>query len=283
MARRARRSRRTLTTVLVLVLISLTVITLDESGRTHHLTAGVKSVASDVFSPIRSGVDAIVDPIGNVFAGAVHYDSVVKENQLLRAQIARYRQQSNESAFERRQLADLQRLAAENDLPSLAQLPTVLAQETSASDSNFAATIDIDKGRDDGVDVGMPVVGAGGLVGQVTFAGHHTATVTLLTDGSSKVGVAFGPGNVSTGTVDGQGPGNSLSVQFVTPGTPLHRGESLYTNGLAGSEFPPGIPVASVTSAHTVSGASQESVQATPLADLGALAYVEVVQWSPAP
>ena len=75
----------------------------------------------------------------------------------------------------------------------------------------------IDKGRSDGVDVGMPVVGAGGLVGQVIQAFHHTAVVRLITDGQSKVGVTFGPstqcaGAPCTGIVDGQGPGNNLTA-----------------------------------------------------------------------
>ena len=58
--------------------------------------------------------------------------------------------------------------------------------------SNFTATITLDKGRADGVDVGYPVVGAGGLVGQVIQSFHHTSVVRLVTDGQSKVGVTFG-------------------------------------------------------------------------------------------
>jgi rod shape-determining protein MreC len=269
--------------VLILVLLSLTVITLDQSGRTHHLTSGIKSLATDIFSPIRSGVNSILDPIGNVLAGAVHYGSVVQENHELQLELGRLRLQDAASAYQVRQLAELQRLLAENRLPYLDQLPTVLAAETQIGDSNFAATINIDKGRDEGVDVGMPVVGAGGLVGQVTFAAHHAATVTLITDGSSKVGVTFGKGNAYTATLDGQGPTNALNADFVAPGTPVHRGERMFTNGLAGNDFPPGIPVGYVTAARTITGASQETVEVRPLANLDALAYVEVVQWSPSP
>lgn len=269
--------------MLILVLLSLSVITLDQSGRTHHITSGIKSLASDIFSPIRSGVNGILDPIGNVFAGAVHYDSVVKENHELQLTLGRIRLQDDARGFQLRQLTQLQRLLAENHLPYLQQLPTVLAEQTDAGSTNYAATIDIDKGRDDGVDVGMPVIGAGGLVGTVTFAAHHSATVTLVTDGSSKVGVSFGSGNAYTATLDGQGPGRSLNADFVAPGTPVRRGERMYTNDLAGNIFPGGIPVAYVTAVHTTPGASQETVEVQPLADLGALAYVEVVQWSPSP
>jgi hypothetical protein len=40
--------------------------------------------------------------------------------------------------------------------------------------------------------------------------------------------------------------------------------------------------VASVTSFHTPAGASQESIEVEPKADLSQLAYVDVVQWVPA-
>jgi hypothetical protein len=71
-----RRSRRTLTTLVVLVLLSVTIITLDASGKGHSLTSGIKSVATDVFSPFRSGFNDIIDPIGEFFAGAVHYGAL---------------------------------------------------------------------------------------------------------------------------------------------------------------------------------------------------------------
>ena len=67
------------------------------------------------------------------------------------------------------------------------------AQTIDEYSSNFTATITLDKGRADGVDVGYPVVGAGGLVGQVIQSFHHTCVVQLVTDGQSKVGVTFGP------------------------------------------------------------------------------------------
>ena len=274
-----RRSRRTLTTLVVLILVSVTVISIDESGRTHSVTSGVRSVANDIFSPLRAGVNDIVQPIGNFFAGAFHYGSLAQENQKLQATIGRLRQQVAERPFEERQLRELLAL---NHLPYLGGIPTVLAQTQIIDVSNFAATIQIDKGRSDGVGLGMPVVGAGGLVGQVVQANHTTATVRLLTDGQSKVGVTFGR-PAQQATVDGQGPGDPLTADFIAPSTPISRGQVMYTNGLQGGEFPAGIPVAYVTAVHTLPGASQMSVAVQPMANLNQLAYVAVVQWYPAP
>ena len=274
-----RRSRRILT-VVVLVLLSLTIITVDQTGRTHHVTSGIKSVANDVFAPLRSAVDDLLRPVGNVLAGAVHYGALQQENQKLQRTLAQLRQRQAEQPFENQQLQQLLRL---QNLPYLAGLPTVTAQTQVTNLSNFVATIGINKGRSQGVEVGDPVVGAGGLIGQVAQAGHSTATIRLITDGQSKVGAVFGPANELTATVNGQGVGDPLAVDFVAPQTPLSRGERLYTNQLMGGEFPAGIPVAFVQSFHTSSGASQISIAAQPLADLENLAYVDVVQWQPSP
>ncbi len=272
---RSRRSRRTLT-VIVLIVLSLSLISLDLNGRTHSLTSGVKSVANDVYAPLRQGVLDIISPIGNFFAGAFNYGSVQSENERLQRTIGQLRAAQLEQGFEKNQLREITAL---QNLPFLQSLPTVTAQTQDEYSSNFTATITLDKGRADGVDVGFPVVGAGGLVGQVIQSFHHTSVVRLVTDGQSKVGVTFG--NQITGIVDGQGPSNFMTADLVAPHTPLHKGEVMFTSSLDAAAFPPGIPVASVRSFHTAAGASQETIRVDPAADLSQLAYVDIVQWVP--
>jgi len=274
---RTRRSRRTLT-VIVLVVISLSLISLDLNGRTHRLTSGIKSVANDVYAPMRQGVLDIVSPIGNFFAGAFDYGSVQAQNEQLQKTLGQLRAEQAERSF---QLNQLRQVMALQTLPYLQSLPVVTAQTVDQYTSNFTATITLDKGRADGVDVGFPVVGAGGLVGQVIAAYHHTSVIRLVTDGQSKVGVVFGPGKQYQGIVDGQGPGNDMTADLVPPNTPVHRGEVLFTSGLQAASFPPGIPVATVSSFHTAAGASQETIKVDSAADLSQLAYVDVVQWVP--
>jgi rod shape-determining protein MreC len=274
---RSRRSRRTLT-VIVLVVVSLSLISLDLNGRTHSLTSGIKSLANDIYSPLRQGVDDIIQPIGSMFAGAFNYSSLQSENEQLQRTIGQLRATQAEKSFEQNQLRQLTQL---ENLPWLNSLPAVTAQTTDEYTSNFTSTITLNKGRADGVDVGYPVVGAGGLVGKVIQSFHHSSVVQLITDGQAKVGVVFGPSNNYTAIVDGQGPGNDLTADLVAPGTPLHRGEHMYTSGLQAAEFPPGIPVGTVSSFHTPSGASQISITVEPSANLNQLAYVDVVQWAP--
>jgi len=63
----------------------------------------------------------------------------------------------------------------------------------------------------------------------------------------------------------------------------ITKGETMFTSGLDGADFPPGIPVAHVATFHTSAGASQESITVTPNANLGQLEYVDVVLWAPSP
>jgi cell shape-determining protein MreC len=81
--------------------------------------------------------------------------------------------------------------------------------------------------------------------------------------------------------VNGQGPGEALSVEFVAAQTPLHKGEIMYTNGLAAEQFPANIPVGVVRSFRTTVGSGSMIVTLTPLANLSKLAYVDVLQWEP--
>jgi rod shape-determining protein MreC len=272
-------SRRTLTTVVVLILLSVSIITLDQRSSTHHVFSGLRSVTNTVFSPFASGLNGILRPVGNFFAGAVDYGSLRDENQKLQATIGNLRQQQAEQAFEN---SELRQLLALQKLPYLNGLPTVLAATTQLNTSNFAATIEIDKGRDDGVTVGMPVVGGGGLVGQVVEAFHHSATVRLVTDGQSTVGAEFGPGSTQA-IVTGQGPTAPLEGSLVPIGTNVTKGQTLYTSGLQGGAFPAGIPIGTIASSYLTTGENSITLKLTPSADLSQLAYVAVVEWEPTP
>jgi rod shape-determining protein MreC len=275
----ARRSRRPRTTLLLLVLASVTIITLDARGGFHRVTSGVKSVASDAFAPVRSGIDDVVEPIGSFLAGSVHYGAVRQQNQKLQAEIGQLRQMQ---ASEQDDAQALQQLSALFDLPFVGNLQTVPAEVTDYGTSNFAATIDISVGRDQGVQLDMPVVGAGGLVGLVVQANHSTSTVRLITDGQSVVGVRFSPPPGSLAVLSGQGSGKPLSADLVPSNTPLTAGEVFTTSGLQGALYPGGIPVARVVTSKSGVTAAPASVALQPLADLAHLRYVSVLLWGPA-
>jgi rod shape-determining protein MreC len=266
-------------TIGLLVLASITIITLDYRGGGNSAISALKRVAHEALSPVQSGVDAIVHPIGSFLAGAVNYGSVEDKNAKLRAEIARLEQESLQSEPARQELKSLELL---EHLPFANGIQTVTAEVVGLNTSDFAATIQLNRGTSHGVEDGMPVTGGSGLVGQVIEAWSSGSTVRLLTDPRSVVSLRYGS-STSAGYAQstGGGFGRALSVQYINPGTALHTRELLTTSGLQNAEYPPDIPVARITSFSSTPSSTQETVSAQPVAELTSLQYVDVMLWQP--
>jgi rod shape-determining protein MreC len=266
------RSKRRAWTLGVVAAAILTVLAL-----TGGVLTGLRSSANLIVTPFNWTVNEIARPIGHVFAGALNYSDVVAQNQKLRYQLGQAELKANENWPLERQL---QELSTELNVPYVGGLPMVAAQVTTVSPTNFAATVDISKGRDDGVLVGMPVVANGGLIGSVIATTHRGATVRLISDVNSAVGVTFGDGKSSL-VVTGRGVNNGLVATSVPLSTAITPGTKLATNGLEGALYPPGLPVAKVEKVSLTPGAATYNLTLRPTADLRHLLYLDVVLWEP--
>jgi rod shape-determining protein MreC len=256
----------------VVVAAILTILAL-----TGGVLSGLRNGANLVVTPFNWTVNEVARPIGHLFAGAVNYSDVVAQNQKLRYELGRAELKANENWPLERQL---QQISSELDVPYVGSLPTVAAQVTTVSPTNFAATVTISKGRDSGILVGMPVVANGGLVGSIVATTSQGATVRLISDVNSSVGVTFGNGTSSL-VVSGRGVNNGLMATSVPLTTPLTPGTKLATNGLEGGLYPPGLPVAKVAHITLTPGAATYNLTLRPTADLRHLLYLDVVLWEP--
>lgn len=254
--------------------MSLVIVILYATG---GVFSGLRTAANAIVNPFNWTVSEIARPVGHFFAGAVNYGDVVSQNHKLRYELGQAEIKANEEwSFERQ----LEQVTTKLDVPFVASLPTVAAQVTTFSPTNFAATVDINKGRDDGVLAGMPVVANGGLVGSVLSTTPNGATVRLISDTNSIVGVTFGQGNTDL-LVSGRGVNNGLEASSIPLTTSLSPGTVLATDGLDGGLFPAGLPVARVTKATLTPGAATYNLTLEPLADLRHISYVDVVLWEP--
>lgn len=256
--------------------VSVLLVVLYISG---GVVTGLRGTANLVVAPFSWAINTVAKPIGHMFSGAVNYSDVVAQNQKLRYQLGQAELKANEGWALARQL---QEVTTQLNLPFVGALPTVIAQVTTLSPTNFAATIDISKGRDNGVLVGMPVVANGGLVGSVVATTPHGATVRLITDVNSSVGVTFGS-NQSSLVISGRGVNNGLGASSLPLTTILNPGTVLFTDGLSGALFPPGIPVAKVSKVSLTPGAATFDLTLAPTSDLNHITYVDVILWEPLP
>lgn len=266
------RSRRRL--LLVGIVGTLAVATVYITG---GVVSGAKSISHAAVAPFSWAADFVARPVGHLVAGMVNYSDLQAQNKQLRYLLGQETLKADENTLATEQL---RRLSQALHVPVASSLGTVFAQVTVLSPTNFSATVTIDKGQDEGVMQGMPVVADGGLVGRVIAASSHSSTVRLLTDTGSVVGATFGNGATSV-LISGQGLNNPLSVTGIPDTASIGVGELLSTNGLQAGLFPPGLPVGRVTKLLINPGASSYAVSLVPTANLNNLAYVDVVLWEP--
>ena len=273
----SRRPARSRFTLLLLVLTSITLLTLDYRGAGSGAIGAVKDGVRDAFAPVQRASDRVFAPVGDFVGGILHYGDLESENERLRSEIAEIRgdlYQADDADRERRALLE------QLDLPLPEDIPRVDARVVSTSPSNFAFTVEIDRGTTSGVAVGMPVVTGAGLVGRITEASRSRSVVQLLTDKTFSVGIRLASSG-DVGVANGTGSLQRLTVDLVDPTTEIPDDEIVVTSGLQQSQFPPGYPVGKVTAKELRPNALQQDVTIEPVADLERLTFVTVLQWSP--
>lgn len=270
-----RRPARSRFTLLLLILTSITLLTLDFRGASPIATA--RDLARDGIAPVQSLSDTIFSPVGRFVGGVVHYGRLQSENERLRRENDDLR-----GAALRADDAERERSALLNqlDLAGAASIPRVDARVVSTSPSNFELTVQIDKGTNDGVVAGMPVVTGAGLVGRVTDTSRTRSTVRLLTDRELSVGVRITPAG-DVGIVRGSGFRRPLALGFVDPAATAAKGDVVVTSGLQQSIYPPGIPVGTIRSIDADPGDLEQRITVDPVVDFDRLAFVAVLQWRP--
>ncbi len=272
----SRRGARPRFTLLLLVLTSVTLLTLDFRG--DGALSGVRSGAREVLAPLQAIAGAVTRPLGDIVQGVIHRGDLEAENAQLRAQLEQARgaeAEAEDAQRERRALLDIQ------DLEFAGDIPNVPARVISSTPSNFELAVVIDRGTEHGIAEDMPVVAGAGLVGKVTEVSSNRSVVRLLTDLTFSVGVRF-TSSGDVGIATGRGRDEPMRVDLVDSATSVGRRELVVTSGLQQSAYPAGIPVGRVATARSVAGEDEKRVTVNPLVDLRRLAFVKVLQWSPA-
>jgi rod shape-determining protein MreC len=172
--------RQTALVALMFVLLSLGLIMLD--GR--HKLDSLKGVASTVVSPISQALTGLGDGVfsndgggdpqlrKDLAAVTAERDALIQENAQLKEQVQEMDQLRAQLGFQQ-QHADLTLLNAD-----------VIGRDPQGAEKYLI----IDRGSDDGIDVGMAVVNPNFLVGQVVNVEPHRAKVLLVIDSGFSIG-----------------------------------------------------------------------------------------------
>ncbi len=254
-------------------LVSATLIAVGSSSPFQ----GVRNSAAGLLQPFKALGNTIAEPFNRVSGAVSDRNRLRKENDDLRARLIDAQGRiavADDALRERRELLEL------NGLESVTELKTVRARVAASAFDNFDSTIEIDRGTQDGVQIGMPVAAGLGLVGSITVATPHSSRVRLFTDPESQVGVRHAQSG-DVGVIRGDGNGKPMAVSLIDPGTAIAPGDVMVTSGLPNSRFPAGLAVVSVVSASWEQGKLEQTVVVQPFADLDRLTFVSVLLWTP--
>ncbi len=231
------RSRR----LLPLIVASAAAFLARDAAGFGPIVATRQTVLS-VGQPIRVVLSAAVAPVGGAWNGTVHYDEVAEENGELRRRVAELEGRlAGQDDLE----SDLQALLQATEIDYLGDTERVTARVVADRRSAIERIVELDKGTDDGIARGMPVVTGSGLVGTVEVVTGDRAVVRLMTDGDVSVGVrsdnglglAVGRRGATMGLLATPELAEAIRLGAVVDG------ERFVTSGIDRSLYPAGIPV----------------------------------------
>ena len=229
---------------------------------------------SDMLHNVREVLYLTVKPIVEVSQVPVAVNKVVQrhfvDREVLRQRIstiaqenAELRDRVNELEYQELRstwLADLLEVREQIEYPVLT------ANLVSVQLMPMSHKIVLDRGSQQQVYVGQPVLDSRGLIGQVTEITRTDSAVTLITDSSHSVPVRL-QRNGLLAIAHGLGLHNQLLISGLRLNQDVEVGDILITSGL-GNRFPAGHPVAEIIRVDGDPNSSFAEIVAAPLATI---------------
>ena len=190
-------------------------------------------------SIVSTAVSTLYFPAQRIVSAVGHYKTVALENEQLKEENARLRQETYHAREGLQELARLHTLVRFDDKWDY---PIVTARVVGHNPGRFLTTMVINRGTEHGVKENMPVFSMTGLVGKISKATMSHSRVQLLVDPNLKLSVMDRRTRV-VGFLESM-DGRRLMAMVPTHAG-IHAGDTLVTSGLGGI-FPKGIPVGTV-------------------------------------
>jgi rod shape-determining protein MreC len=207
----------------------------------YRYLENVRQAVSVILYPLQQLPNSALGLLGRIGDFFVTQSALRTENAQLAEQqlrndalLQRYRSLEAENAHLRELLGARDR----------AHESMVLAEVLNTARDPFTRRIVIDRGEQQGVAAGAPVIDQTGVIGQVTRTYPWNAEVTLISDREQSVPVQ----NLRNGlraVLAGTGNDTELELKFIPLNADFQNGDQLVTSGIDGV-YPSGLPVAVV-------------------------------------
>jgi rod shape-determining protein MreC len=270
----------------LLVVISLALLTdyFGESSNSplHSVQQGIATV----LSPLQSGASTVLSPfrdaanyVGSTFNAKSQLKKVEAQNAQLKSDLAKVQYEG----LEYRKAAAILNL---DKTYSLNQYAPESANVIGENPSLWYKSIWLDKGSSAGVHLYDPVVGPGGLVGDVSKLGSNYSVVALVTSPDFAISATIENQQGASGLIQPRvGDPSTLMLNDLPTNANVSNSQLVVTasfkdpgNPAVKSVAPAGIPIGIVSSTNPQSSVLEnQQVQVTPSVDLQRLSLVQIL------
>lgn len=244
--------------VAVFALLSIVMLVVDAR---MHVLGTIRQGIGTVLYPFQAAAIVPRDAAMNMVDYFTTITALQKENQGLRQQQivnSQLMQQERQLAAENVQLRKLL------DMQQKVPLKSIVGEILYDARDPFTRKIILNRGSQQGVATGQPVIDDIGIVGQVTRVFPFTSEVTLLTDKDQAIPVQVLRNGLRS-VAYGRGQTGALDLRFMPANADIQKGDMLVTSGIDGV-YPPGLSVATVSLVETRSADSFARIVCQPLA-----------------
>ncbi|HKG59997.1 MAG TPA: rod shape-determining protein MreC [Pyrinomonadaceae bacterium] len=267
-----------LVTLLVANLIIMAVDAKDADGGQKMLRVWTQAFAS----PLQNASSKATGATSGFFQQIWNFRSTAQQNEQLKERLA---QVETELHTARQAAAETERLKALLNLNEQTNIQNIPARVIARDPSVWFNTITINRGSSSGVEVNMPVVTAGGIVGRIITVGPWASQVMLITDEKAGAGAVIGQlGSGALGSVRGRadlGVG-LIEMKYVSGLEKVEVNDYVMTTGQDGI-YPPGLNIGRVVEVKSGTATTAHQILIQPGAQLDHLEEVAVLLYHPPP
>jgi rod shape-determining protein MreC len=262
-----------LVSLLIVNLIVMAVDARDADGQQKILRIWTQTFAS----PIQNVSSKASGATSGFFQQIWNFRSTAYENEQLKQRVAALETELNQA---RHAEAENQRLRELLQLSEQKEIKSVPARVIARDPSVWFNTITINRGSTSGVEINMPVVTGGGIVGRVITVSPFASQVMLITDEKAGAGAVVGQLGQSgaLGSVRGRadmGVG-LIEMRYVSGLEKVEVNDHVMTTGQDGI-YPPGLNVGRVVDVRNGTATQAHQILIQPGAQLDHLEEVAVL------
>lgn len=236
---------------LLLILTGICILLMILTYGTSVFDVPVNSAVGTLIVPFESGISRAGEWLRNRKDELSSVQSLLKENEELKARIAELTEENIILTQERYELTDMQSLLGLSEVYNSYEKvgARIIAKDT----GNWYTSFVIDKGTDDGLALDMNVIAGGGLIGRITKIGPNWARVTsIISDGCNVSGQVASSDLtlIVTGDLSLNEKGLLSFSQLSDPEGVVVKGDKVITSNIS-DKYLPGLLIGYVDSIET--------------------------------